>query len=113
MTLIYKILARAEWEAAVRAGRYDGSAVDVADGFIHFSSAAQASETARKYFLGQPDLVVLELESGDLGPGLKWEPARGGQLFAHLYGAFDTALVRKVRAAPLDERGVPVLELAD
>jgi uncharacterized protein (DUF952 family) len=109
--LIYKILARAEWAAAKAAGRFEGSAVDVADGYIHFSTAAQAAETARRHFAGQADLLVLEIEAGELGPGLKWEPSRGGDLFPHLYGALDTGLVRRVTEAPLGADGVPVLDL--
>jgi uncharacterized protein (DUF952 family) len=109
--LIYKILARAEWAAAKAAGRFEGSAVDVADGFIHFSTAAQAAETARRHFAGQADLVVLEIEAGELGPGLKWEPSRGGDLFPHLYGALDPRMVRRVSEAPLGADGVPVLDL--
>jgi len=103
---IYKILARAEWEAANAAGRFDGSAADLADGYIHFSTGAQAQATAAKWFAGQADLVVLEIEADDL-PDLKWEPARGGDLFPHLYRPLETALVRAVREAPLDAAGVP------
>ena len=66
MGRIYKILPRADWEDARAAGVFDGSAVDHADGFIHFSTAAQAQETARKHFAGQSGLVVLEIEAGDL-----------------------------------------------
>jgi uncharacterized protein (DUF952 family) len=109
LSRIYKILARAEWAAAEAAGRFEGSAVDLKDGFIHFSTAAQAQETARRHFAGQSDLVVLEVEAGDLGEGLRWEPSRGGDLFPHLYGALDTALVRSVAAAPLGADGAPVL----
>jgi uncharacterized protein (DUF952 family) len=109
--LIYKILARAEWVAAQAAGCFEGSAVDVADGYIHFSTAAQAAETARRHFAGQADLVVLEIEAGELGPGLKWEPSRGGDLFPHLYGALDARMVRQVTEAPLGADGVPVLDL--
>jgi len=76
MARIYKILARAEWAAAEAAGRYDGSAVDLTDGFIHFSTAAQAQETARRHFAGQAGLVVLEIEADDLGQALRWEPSR-------------------------------------
>jgi len=108
---IYKILARPEWDAALAAGRYDGSAVDRADGFIHFSTAAQAQETARRHFAGQTDLIVLELEADEFGDSLKWEPSRGGDLFPHLYGPLDPGLVRRVSAAPLGEGGVPVLDL--
>lgn len=106
---VYKILSRAEWDAARAAGRYNGSAVDLNDGFIHLSTAAQAPETARRHFARQPDLVVLELEAGDLGPDLKWEPSRGGDLFPHLYAALDPARVLSVRDAPLGDDGVPAL----
>jgi len=104
---IYKILPRAAWEAAHRAGRFEGSPVDLADGYIHFSTAAQAQETAERHFRGQPDLVVLALEAADLGEALRWEPSRGGQLFPHLYGALAAGLVRAVTEAPLDAAGVP------
>ena len=107
MGRIYKILSRAAWDAARAAGRFEGAAVDRADGYIHFSTAAQAQETARKHFAGQADLVVLELEADDLG--LRWEPSRGGDLFPHLYGALDTGLVRTVTEAPLGQDGVPKL----
>ncbi|HEY3696782.1 DUF952 domain-containing protein [Phenylobacterium sp.] len=107
MGRIYKILPRADWAAARASGRFEGSAVDLADGFIHFSTAAQAGETARRHFAGQAGLVVLEVEADDLGHALKWEPSRGGDLFPHLYGPLETAHVRQVRDAPLDAAGVP------
>lgn len=106
---IYKILSRAEWTAAQAAGRFEGSAVDLADGFIHFSTAAQAPETARRHFAGQPDLVVLEVEGDELGEALRWEPSRGGDLFPHLYGPLETARVLDVAEAPLGVDGVPRL----
>jgi uncharacterized protein (DUF952 family) len=110
---IYKILARREWEAACDAGVYLGSAVDRADGFIHFSTAAQAQETAIRHFRGQAGLIVLALEADALGGELKWEPSRGGDLFPHLYGMLDPALVRAVFEAPLDPDGVPLLGLLE
>jgi len=106
---IYKILSRAEWRAAQALGVFEGSAVDRADGFIHFSTAAQAGETARRHFAGQADLVVLEIEAEDLGAALVWEPSRGGDLFPHLYGALRAGQVRSVHDAPLGADGVPVL----
>lgn len=106
---IYKILPRAEWSAAHEAGRFAGSAVDLADGYIHFSTAAQAQETARRHFAGQADLVVLEVEADDLGEALRWEPSRGGDLFPHLYGALPAGQVRYVTEAPLDADGIPAL----
>lgn len=106
---IYKILPRRDWEAAWAARVYEGSELDRKDGFIHFSTAKQAQETASKHFRDQPGLVVLEIEAGDLGDGLKWEPSRGGDLFPHLYGALDVGLVRGVADAPLDPDGVPLI----
>ncbi|WP_296596407.1 DUF952 domain-containing protein [Phenylobacterium sp.] len=104
---IYKILPRSEWEAALRFGVFKGSAIDLQDGYIHFSTAPQAPETARRYFKDLPDLVVLEVEGDDLGAALKWEPSRGGDLFPHLYADLDCAHVRAVHEAPLGEDGVP------
>jgi uncharacterized protein (DUF952 family) len=104
---IYKILPRAEWTAAQAAGRFEGSAIDHQDGYIHFSTATQARETARRYFVWLKDLVVLEVEGDDLGEALKWEPSRGGDLFPHLYAPLALADVRAVHEAPLDEDGVP------
>ena len=104
---IFKILPRAEWTAAEALGRFEGSAVDHHDGYIHFSTAAQAHETARRHFAGQADLVVLEVEGDDLGAALRWEPSRGGDLFPHLYGVLAASSVLAVHAAPLDADGVP------
>lgn len=106
---IYKILPRAAWAAAQAAGRFEGSAVDHADGYIHFSTAAQAAETARKHFAGQADLLVLEVEADALGPDLKWEPSRGGDLFPHLYAALRVDQVLAVHPAPLGPDGAPVV----
>jgi uncharacterized protein (DUF952 family) len=106
---VYKILGRAEWAVAQASGAFKGSAVDHADGFIHFSTAAQAAETARRHFMGQADLVVLEIEADDLGEALVWEPSRGGDLFPHLYGELQAGQVLSVHEAPLGADGVPVL----
>jgi len=107
LSRIYKILPRALWKAARAAGRFEGSAADLADGFIHFSTAAQAQETARRHFAGQAGLVVLEAETDDLGETLRWEPSRGGDLFPHLHGPLDAARVLNVTDAPLDAKGIP------
>jgi uncharacterized protein (DUF952 family) len=109
MSLIYKILPRAAWDEALDRGRFDGSPVDLQDGYIHFSTAAQAQETAAKHFHGQADLVVVAVEADALGPALRWEPSRGGQLFPHLYAPLDPALARGVSAAPLGADGAPRL----
>ncbi|NIL97294.1 MAG: DUF952 domain-containing protein, partial [Planctomycetales bacterium] len=83
--LIYKIFRRPEWDAFKAAGQTAGAPVDLADGFIHLSTAAQVAETAAKHFAGESDLVLLALDDAALGEALKWEPSRGGALFPHLY----------------------------
>lgn len=100
MTRIFKILPGADWERAISLRRFDGSATDVADGFIHFSTADQLAETARRHFAGQAGLVVLEVEADALGPALRWEPSRGGAPFPHLYGPLEVTHVLSFR--PLD-----------
>jgi uncharacterized protein (DUF952 family) len=82
---IYKILRPAEWAELERAGETAGAPVDEADGFVHFSTAAQVAETAAKHFAGEDGLVLVAVEADDLGPALKWEASRGGALFPHLY----------------------------
>ena len=111
MTRIYKILGRKAWETAVAAGRFDGAAIDLADGYIHLSTADQAAETARRHFRGQADLVLVAFDAADFGPALRWEPSRGGQLFPHVYGSIDPGLARGVTAAPLGSEGEPLLDL--
>lgn len=105
---VYKILTGAEWDEAKALGRYEGSAVDRRDGFIHLSTAAQAPETARRHFAGQSGLVALEIEARRL-MDLRWEPSRGGELFPHLYGWLDPALVNRVETLDLDTDGIPKL----
>ena len=83
---IYKILRADEWAALEAAGETAGAPIDVADGYVHFSTAAQAAETAAKYFADVDGLVLAALDADDLGDALKWEPSRGGDLFPHLYG---------------------------
>jgi len=109
MTLIYKILSRAEWAQAKASGAFTGSAVDLADGFIHFSAADQAQETAAKWFAGQADLMLLSVETEGLGEALKWEASRGGALFPHLYRPLLVQEVLAERALALDAQGVPDL----
>lgn len=107
MSRIYKILAGEVWREALARGRFEGAGVDLADGFIHFSTAGQLGETARRYFRDQPGLVVLEVEADDLGAELRWEPSRGGDLFPHLFGTLPCSLVRAAHPAPLDGAGEP------
>ena len=109
MTYAYKIVSRLEWDAAVRAGVFAGAAVDLQDGYIHLSTAAQAPETARRYFAGRDGLVLVRLDVAKLGPAVKWEPSRGGDLFPHLYGPLDPALAESVTPIRLAADGAPQL----
>jgi uncharacterized protein (DUF952 family) len=97
--LIYKICPEALWREAEAAGAFAGAPVDLADGFIHFSTAEQVRETAAKHFAGQRDLLLVAVEDTRLGEALRYEPSRGGALFPHLYGAFDPKAARWI--APL------------
>ncbi|MCR9087219.1 MAG: DUF952 domain-containing protein [Rhodobacteraceae bacterium] len=83
--IIYKIFRAVEWDALCAAGQTAGAPVDLADGYIHFSTAEQVRETAAKHFAGAEGLVLVQLDSDRLGDALKWEPSRGGALFPHLY----------------------------
>ena len=102
---IYKICPREAWQEAERKGRFEGAAIDLADGYIHFSTADQARETAAKHFAGQDDLLLVAVETAALGDALRWEVSRGGALFPHLYGPLDMSAVRWVRPLPLGADG--------
>src|SRR5262249_4723632 len=101
MTLIYKICPRPLWQEAEHPGVFRGAPVDHADGYIHFSTAAQVRETATRHFAGQADLLLIAVEAEALGPALKWEPSRGGALFPHLYGDLPLACVRSTQSLRL------------
>ena len=82
---IYKIFRADEWATLKTQGETPGAPIDVADGFVHFSNAEQAAETAAKHFAGEEGLFLLTVDAGTLGDDLKWEVSRGGALFPHLY----------------------------
>ncbi len=105
MTLVFKILATEEWRAAEAAGAFAGAAVDRADGYIHFSTAGQAPETAAKWFAGRDDLTLVAVDATALGVDLVWEPSRGGAFFPHLYAALPLSAVVWSRPLPLDPDG--------
>ena len=83
--IVYKICPEALWRAAEKTGRFDGAPIDIADGFIHFSTADQVRETAAKHFAGQAGLLLIAIDAARLGGALKYEISRGGALFPHLY----------------------------
>jgi uncharacterized protein (DUF952 family) len=100
---IYKICTCVLWEETLETGVFPGMAIDVADGYIHFSTAEQQPETARKYFAGQKDLMLLTVEADTLGEALKWEGSSSGTragLFPHLYAPL--LRVHIISAQPFD-----------
>jgi uncharacterized protein (DUF952 family) len=103
--LVFKLIDRSSWRAAEAAGIFAGSAVDARDGFIHFSTASQLRETAARHFAGQPNLLLVAVETAALGDALRWEPSRGGALFPHLYGPLPLSAVRRVSDVELDDAG--------
>jgi uncharacterized protein (DUF952 family) len=105
MTLIFKIVGGQDWRAAEKLGVFVGSAVDRADGFIHFSGADQVAETASKWFSGRPDLILVAVNAQALGDSLRWETSRGGALFPHLYASLPISAVRWQRPLPLASDG--------
>ena len=98
--LIYKICPAPLWREAEHEGVFRRAPIDVHDGYIHFSTAAQVAKTAAKHFAGQDDLLLVAVDAEALGPALKWEPSRGGALFPHLYGPLALTAVRWVRPLP-------------
>ena len=102
--LIYKIVPRPLWEAARAEGVFRGAPVDLADGYIHFSTAEQVAETARRHFAEQADLLLLRVDTAQLGD-LRWEPSRGGDLFPHLYEPLPLAAVVTEEALPWNGDG--------
>jgi uncharacterized protein (DUF952 family) len=105
MTTIYKICSAQLWRDAQRAGLFRGAPLDLRDGFIHFSSAAQVAETAARHFSGATDQVLVAVDGALLGEALKWEPSRGGDLFPHLYGVLPLDTVAWAKPLPLGADG--------
>ncbi|TCQ82215.1 uncharacterized protein (DUF952 family) [Ochrobactrum sp. BH3] len=113
-TTIYKIAPRDLWAQAEEAGIFTGAPVDIADGYIHFSTYTQVRETAAKHFAGQTDLLLISVDVAALGDALKYEASRGGALFPHLYAALPMSAVTKVEPLPLDKDGLHIFpELED
>ncbi|MEM8980493.1 MAG: DUF952 domain-containing protein [Pseudomonadota bacterium] len=103
--IIYKIFRADEWAQLRKDGQTPGAPIDVADGYVHFSTLEQAAETAAKHFAGEDGLFLLGVEAEPLGEDLKWEPSRGGALFPHLYRALKLTDVAWAQPLPL-ENGV-------
>ena len=105
--IVYKVLSASEWQSASASGTYHGSADDLRDGFIHFSAAHQLDGTLQKYFRQRHDLVLVAFRASALGPELKFEASRGGDLFPHLYGPLPTALALWQRPLELHDDKIP------
>ena len=103
--MIYHMCTAEAWQEAICAGSYHGTADDLRDGFLHFSTADQIGESARRHRAGQAGLLLIAVESARLGPRLKWEKSRGGDLFPHLYGPLDPAEVTSTHPLPLGPDG--------
>jgi len=103
--LIFKIVHAAEWRAVARDGFYAGSSKDRADGFLHFSTSGQVPGTLQKHYSGMTDLILVCVDAERLGPALKFEPARDGSLFPHLYGTLALSAVEWSRALERDPSG--------
>jgi uncharacterized protein (DUF952 family) len=107
--LIFKICDRTEWVVVEDAGVYHGSEHDRADGFIHFSTASQLPGTLAKHYEGWDNLLLIAFDAAAFGDALKWEPARGGELFPHLYAPLKTSLALWRALLPLDSQGIHIL----
>ena len=103
---IYHMAHAADWVRAQAGETYRGSADDLRDGFIHFSTAAQVAESAAKHRAGQPDLVLVAVDPASLGDALKWEPGRHDEAFPHLYSPLPTAAVVGAEPLPLGPDGM-------
>lgn len=107
-TLIYKIIDETAWREAEAAGVFRGAAIDLSDGYIHFSTAEQARETAAKHFAGRDNLLLVAVDAGELGDALRYEVSRGGALFPHLYAELDLSTVVWVKPLPLGPGGAHI-----
>jgi uncharacterized protein (DUF952 family) len=104
-TIVYKVLTPAQWSEVLETGRFTGAPIDLADGFIHLSSAHQLVETVRKHFRGHGELFVVAFDADLLGGDLKWETSRGGDLFPHLYSPLLLSHVIESFTLPVNDLG--------
>ncbi len=105
----WKILSVADWKLMLAEGRYEGSPVDLADGYIHLSAADQLEATAAKHYAGQTDLMLVEVDLTVLADEVVWEPSRGGALFPHIYGVLPVSATRNPRPLSVSADGQMIL----
>ena len=103
--LAYKVLTASQMAALETDRVFAGAPIDLADGYIHLSTADQLTETVDKHFSGQADLHVAAVDLGSLGEAVRWEESRGGQLFPHLYSALPIDAVTAYGQLQRDEAG--------
>lgn len=103
--LIFKILTAADRANIDSTNAFDGAPIDLADGYIHFSTAGQVAQTLAKHFQTDEALWIAAVRAGALGDDLKWEPARGGALFPHLYASLRKELIEWIQPLPIDANG--------
>jgi uncharacterized protein (DUF952 family) len=106
---IYKVSSREIYEASLAAGSFVGQPIDLQDGYIHFSSAAQLGETIRLYFAGLGDQVLFQVPAAPLGDALRWEASRGGDLFPHLFAELPMASVSNLALLDVPADGLVIL----
>ena len=94
----YKIMTAEEVRHLRLHGVFDGSAADVADGFIHMSTAAQLPATIAAHYRGRDGLMLVAVDVAGLGDVVRWEASRGGQLFPHAYGVLPMTAVLAIEA---------------
>lgn len=104
----YKILSAGEF-ADLQAGHFDGAPIDIADGYIHLSTALQVAGTVEKHFAGRTDLIIAAIDLKALGNKIRWEISRDNALFPHLYGRLEAAKI--IAAIPLVRRPDGSVEL--
>lgn len=108
MKQVHKIVSKSDWAAAVARGIFNGVGIDLEDGYIHLSTSVQVRETARLWFAGRSDLLLVSFDETSLGLDLKFEPSRGGDLFPHFFGVIDTSLAQQVHALDIGTDGLHV-----
>jgi uncharacterized protein (DUF952 family) len=79
---LFHIAACADWDAALETGEYRPPAL-VSDGYIHLSTDAQWEATARRFYRGRTDLVLLAIRG--YRHDVRYESV-DGERFPHLYG---------------------------
>lgn len=84
-TVAYKILTKEQLTQFLKSGTFTGAPVDIADGYIHMSTAGQVRDTLDKHFAGQANLHIAAVDLVALGETVKWEVSRGRALFPHIY----------------------------